>query len=171
MYKPAAWGLLAILILVGVGCQPREIPEFAIYLLADDRPATELSGFDLKDIALQEQPILTGKDLLSYKRLTHEMELTATAYRRIQELFPIPVKVNGIPFMVTVGSEPIYAGAFWTPLSSLSFDGVVIMQPFSPDETVIQIALGYPGSDATTRGDPRSDPRVMEALRAAGKLH
>jgi hypothetical protein len=99
------------------------------------------------------------------------MELTATAYRRIQELFPIPVKVNGIPFMVTVGSEPIYAGAFWTPLSSLSFDGVVIMQPFSPDETVIQIALGYPGSDATTRGDPRSDPRVMEALRAAGKLH
>ena len=82
----------------------------------------------------------------------------------------MPVKVDGIPFVVCVGEQPIYAGAFWTPLSSLSFDGVVIMQPFDTDGTTIRIVLGYPGQDAFTGSDPRADDRVMKALEAAGKL-
>jgi hypothetical protein len=98
------------------------------------------------------------------------MDLTPEALARVQQVFPTPVRVGGIPFVVCVGRERIYAGAFWTPVSSLSFDGVVILQPFATDETTIQISLGYPAASFFAGQDPRSDPRVMQALTAAGKL-
>jgi len=89
---------------------------------------------------------------------------------QVQQIFSTPVKVNGIPFVVCVGTERIYTGAFWTPLSSLSFDGVVIIQPFNKDETTIQISLGYPGSDMFTGRDPRVDKRILYVLAQDGKL-
>jgi hypothetical protein len=98
------------------------------------------------------------------------LELTDAAYRRIQALFVTPVKVSGLPFVVCVGAERIYTGAFWTPLSSLSYDGVVILQPLSTDTKHIQIELGYPAPEAFTGNDPRADPRITHALEVAGKF-
>ena len=105
-----------------------------------------------------------------YSGKRHEIELTTEAYERIQQIFTQPVSVRGIPFVVCAGSDRIYAGAFWTPLSSISFDGVAIYQPFDPDRRVIRIALGYPTPEAFTGEDPRSDPRILQSLEAAGKL-
>ena len=133
-------------------------------------PATELSNFELEDIELQPEPILSTKDIVSYSAASHEMELTPEAYERIQGLFGLPVEVRGIPFVVTVGDERIYAGGFWTPLSSLSSEGVTIGQPLDPDHTVISISLGYPSPVVFQDQDPRSDPRILNALEAAGKL-
>jgi hypothetical protein len=79
------------------------------------------------------------------------------------------VDVDGLPFVVCVGSDRIYTGAFWTPLSSLIFDGVVVMQPMEPDRNVIEIGIGYP-SPAYAEADPRSDAKVLGALESAGKL-
>jgi len=153
-----------------VACAPSQGGGFSIYLLADEMPATELSMFDLDDLELQEKPIVSTIDVVAYDSETHEIELTAGAYERIQRLFTLPVKVFGMPFVVTVDADRIYAGGFWTPASSVSFDGVVICQPWDPDERVIRIALGYPAPEAFTGEDPRSDPRVLESLEAAGKL-
>ena len=153
-----------------MGCIPSEATGFSIHLLADEVPATELSIADLTDLELQEEPILSGDDIIRYSRDTHEIELTAEAYQRIQQLFTLPAKVRGIPFVVCVGADRIYAGAFWTPVSSISFDGVVICQPFDLDERVIRIVLGYPSPEAFTGKDPRSDLRVLQSLEAAGKL-
>ena len=82
----------------------------------------------------------------------------------------MPVRVDGIPFVVCVGEERIYSGGFWTPLSSLAYDGVIIMQPWDTNQTTIYISLGYPAPEAFTRNDPRADPRVMDALEQANKL-
>jgi hypothetical protein len=163
-----AWLLLLALTLTG--CIRSEAGAFSIHLLADDMPATELSTVDLNELELRDQPIVSGDDIIAYAEATHEIELTAEAYARIEQLFTLPAKVRGIPFVVSVGPERIYAGAFWTPVSSISFDGVVIYQPFEVDERVITIGLGYPSLEAFTGQDPRSDQRILRSLEAAGKL-
>jgi hypothetical protein len=81
-----------------------------------------------------------------------------------------PTKTDGIPFVVTVGEETVYAGALWTPLSPLSFDGVSILQPMDSFGDTIQIEPSYSRSEFFTRLDPGSDPRIIRALRAAGNL-
>lgn len=170
MLNKAYLFFILVIALVTAGCQTRENGDFAIYLLAQDVASVELAKVDLDQLALEEGPIISAEDIVTYDQTTHEIELTQAAYARIQQIFPLPVKVDGIPFVVCVGEQPIYAGAFWTPLSSLSFDGVVIMQPFDTDGTTIRIVLGYPGPDAFMGRDPRADERVMKALQAAGKL-
>jgi hypothetical protein len=162
------FAILTVLTLVA--CQRRESVGFSIHLLADEVLATEMSSLDLSEVELQDEAIVSAEDIISYSRSTHDIELTAGAYARIQQLFEFPVRVSGMPFVVSVGSDRIYAGAFWTPASSLSFDGVVILQPFDPDQHVIRIALGYPSPHAFTGQDPRSDERILRSLQAAGKL-
>ncbi len=144
--------------------------EFSIHLLAQDIPPAEMSKVDLNSLRLQEQPIISIHDIMAYSKETHEIELTAPAYERIQQLFSLPVDVDGMPFVVCVGRDPVYAGAFWTPVSSLSFDGVVILQPFEANKHTITISLGYPTPEAFRGTDPRSNRRVLQALELAGKL-
>jgi hypothetical protein len=164
----SAVALLIALILMG--CVRSEAGDFSIHLLADEVAATELSVDDLDALELQEQALVSADDIVTYSRTTHEIELTAEAYARIGQLFTLPAKVRGIPFVVSVGPDRIYAGAFWTPVSSISFDGVVIGQPFDVDKHVIKIGLGYPSSEAFSGQDPRSDQRILQSLEAAGKL-
>ena len=135
---------------------------FAIYLLAQNIQATELSQFDINRIVLETKPIISSDDIISYNKNTHTIELTPAAYTRVQQISPIPM--NGLPFVVCVGDERIYTGAFWAPVSSISYDGVVIIQPYRAKDTTIQIALGYPGPEFFTGNDPRADPRIMKAL-------
>ena len=81
------------------------------------------------------------------------------------------LQVAGIPFVIVSRGERIYAGAFWSMLSSQSFDGVVIMDPvFLTESNTIQITLGYPGSDFFTSTDPRANAQLMDALDEAGVL-
>jgi hypothetical protein len=162
--------LIIIFSLILLGCQPAQNDHFAIYLLSQDIPATELSQIDIGQLTLESSPILSNDDIVSYDKTRHIVELTQAAFDRIQGIFTLPVKVDGIPFVVCVGKERIYTGAFWTPLSSLSYDGVVIMQTFDTENATIQIALGYPGPDAFTGTDPRADPRIIKALEQDGKL-
>ncbi len=158
--------------------QPVATPELAIYLTAEGVTPTDLLPEDagpegtirsLDEIPLQAEPLLTLVDIVSYDAVTHAFTLTVEATERLAQL---AVSVAGPPFVLTVDGEPIYAGAFWTPLSSLSYDGVVIMlmPTGEPAFEIYRIELGYPGSDFFRGDDPRSDPRVMEALEKAGKL-
>jgi len=119
-------------------------------------------------LKLEEKPLLTMEDIISYSITTHEIELTAAGYEKIRGL---SVPVDGIPFAVCVNGQPIYTGAFWPGYSSLSFDGIVIDPIFATIEhPVIQIQLGYPGPDFFKGEDPRSDPRILMVLERVGKL-
>lgn len=165
--------LIVFLALATAGCAaptPTQEEEFGIYLLQEDMATSQFQATDLSELALRERPFLTSNDILTYDKSTHVFELTAAAYQQFQARFPTPVDVDGIPFVVTVGAERIYGGALWTPLSSLSFDGVIIMQPFATDNHLVGLSLGYPSSAVFTGADPRADARIMEALKAAGKL-
>jgi len=163
--------LLFLLILPTVlACRPAPGGRFAIYLLAQDIAPQDAAAMDLEALPLQDQPLLTSDDFASYRAATHEIELEASACQKLQGALPQVISVRGVPFVVCVGSQRIYAGAFWTPLSSLSFDGVVIWQPCMAQERTMRIELGYPSESFFTGDDPRSDRRIVDALRAAGKL-
>ena len=163
------WFLVLIAIAAG-GCAPSDQKEFGIYLIRDDLPTDQFQAADLNDLELLDQPIISTADIISYSKATHAIELNNEAFQRIQDLFLLPVDVDGIPFVISVGGEPVYGGAFWTPASSLIFDGVIIMDPFAEDSTTIRLDLGYPSPEMVSGADPRSDTRIMEALEAAGKL-
>ncbi len=159
---------LALVILLGVACGGGPAPGegFAIYLPAGDVSLAQLDA--LSSIEIADTPLVSGADIVTYSADTHEIELTPAAYEKI-------VTLEGWPsFVVCVDGRPIYSGAFWTIMRSSTFDGVVIIKPFSseaaPNHCVLRLELGYPGRDWFNGEDPRADPRVLDALERAGKL-
>jgi hypothetical protein len=114
-------------------------------------------------------PLISGADIVSYDAATHEIELTPAAYERVDEL---QVPVRGLPFFVCVDREIIYEGAFWTPISSMSYGGVAIFAGpiINGKNNTIALELGYPAPAFYSGQDPRGSREVMNALKAAGKL-
>jgi hypothetical protein len=141
---------------------------FAIFLLRGNLTVAEVMRRSLDQLQLQREPFLTEEDILAYWIDDHVIEVSEAAIQRIEEL---QVSMSGLPFVVVVGETPIYTGAFWTSLSSLSFsEGVVIDVLMTSMKDVIKLQLGYPEMWGGFRGqDLRCDPRILEALEAAGK--
>ncbi len=161
---------LLFLTLVFGGCAAQPASEgFAIYLTKDNIPVSQMEA--LSHIDLADEPLISIDDIVWYFPGTHEIELTAEAYQRVMQL---EVPVQGKSFVVCIDKAPIYWGAFWTPVSSQSFDGIVInIPPFNVSEhpqNLIKISLGYPASSFFRGVDPRSNPIIYEALENAGKL-
>jgi hypothetical protein len=139
---------------------------FAIYLTKEDILPSQMEAFSHVDIA--EKPIIAMDDIIVYNAQTHELKLTTSVFERISSL---EVPVRGKTFMVCVDKKLIYWGAFWTPISSLSFDGVTIWKPLSSQEPkVITLELGYPSSSFYGGEDPRNNAEVTKSLEQAGKL-
>ena len=144
---------------------------FAIYLIADEQvtgPGAMRS--DIEILPLAEQPIITIDDIVSYDWERHGMNLDDEAYFRLLSLFVGGVPSSGVPFVVTSYQQRVFVGAFWAPYSTLSFDGVVLMQPLDPAGQTLYFNLGYPREENFTGEDPRSDPRILQALEEAGVI-
>lgn len=141
--------------------------EFAIYVGHVDSYSRSPLEYDVDDILLDKSPIITTRDIISYSWKGHEMYLTDDARDRIASL-QISTTA-GLPFVVCIGDERIYSGAFWVSWSSTSFDGVVVETTLTgAGSNKIRLQLGYPESPERFRGtDPRFDPRVKEVLRRA----
>ena len=162
--------LALALLLVAAGCtMPEdELPEgegFAIYLLAEDIPKSEMPP--LSDVELADEPFISLEDIVSYQQTTHEIELTVTA---IEKFSGLDVPTSGKVFVVCVNREPIYWGAFWSWISSELYPGVTAyVYPFITLNT-IQLRFGYSNMEGFDGEDPRSDPRIMQSLEQAGRL-
>lgn len=139
---------------------------FAIYLTRNDIPVSQMEALSHVDLA--DEPLISISDIISYNIETHEIELTPEAYERVMGL---QVPTSGKSFMVCVDKQPIYWGAFWTPVSSQYFTGVTIWIPlFSQQENTIKLELGYPSASFFQGDDPRSNCDIMKSLEQAGKL-
>jgi hypothetical protein len=157
--------MLLIPLTIG-GCNSKE--GFAIYLTRDDIPVSQMPA--LSHVEIADEPVISADDIVTYIKDSHEIELTAEAYERVNLKAP----PFGKSFVVCVDKQPIYWGAFWTSFSSQSFDGVTIMiPPFPPGElsaNSIRIGLGYPGEGFFQGEDSRSNPEILQSLEKAGKL-
>jgi len=166
-YIPATLIAVSVcILLMSSGCSTPDHEGLAIYLTKGDIPPAQMPALSHVDIA--EQPIIGLNDIITYNAQTHELKLTTSAYTDVSQL---DVPVNGRSFVVCVDRKPIYWGAFWTPISSISFDGVTIWKPLSPQEpAVITLELGYPSSSFYGGLDPRNNSAIMSSLEQAGKL-
>jgi len=107
-------------------------------------------------------------DIIVYNQQTHDIKLSDAAFERV---FELNVPTRGTSFVVCVDKQPVYWGAFWTPISSQSFDGVTIWKPFTNNQPhIITLELGYPSNSFYGGEDPRSNPQIINALEKAGKL-
>jgi len=158
--------LIAYVLVISGACSTPGPEGFAIYLTEGDIPPSKMPI--LSHIDLTGQPIVSTKDIISYNVLTHEILLTADAFDRVSSL---DVPVRGRSFVVCVDRQPVYWGAFWTSLSSQSFDGITIVTPLGSTESkIIKIELGYPSASYFNGEDPRNDLNVIRALQQDGRL-
>ncbi|MFC1941863.1 hypothetical protein ACFLWU_01435 [Chloroflexota bacterium] len=140
--------------------------EFAIFLTKEDIPPSRMDA--LSHVEIAEQPIISITDIITYNVQTHEISLTENAFNRVATL---EVPVQGRSFIICVDRNLIYWGAFWTPISSMSFDGITIWKPLSTQEPrVITLELGYPSPSFYAGEDPRNNAEVIKSLEQAGKL-
>ncbi|MBG0788668.1 MAG: hypothetical protein H0S79_26570, partial [Anaerolineaceae bacterium] len=128
------WMIFLILALALTGCSFRPAGNtgeaFELYLLKDDQAhGWDLLNAPLNSLKLADEPLLTTADLVSYDGSTHTLQMTDEGWQKVTDLLAEGLQVAGIPFVIVSRGERIYAGAFWTMLSSQSFDGVVIMDP------------------------------------------
>jgi len=162
---------LTALIMVGAviissGCTSSKGEGFAIYLTKEDIPPAQMEA--LSHVELADQSIIGINDIITYNEQTHELKLTQSAFERISQL---EVPTSGKSFLVCVDKNPVYWGAFWTPMSSQSFDGVTIWKPYSSSEPyIVTLELGYPSSSFYGGEDPRNKPEIIDAFEKAGKL-
>jgi hypothetical protein len=144
--------------------------EFSIYLVKQENASDMILEANLDQLEFEETPILSLSDIIAYTWETHEMELTPSAYGRIAQLQASIVRSAGWPFVICVGSERVYGGAFWASYSSAVFGGIVIDVSPAGEDQPVRIQLGYPSAEWFTGEDLRSDPRILRSLEEAGKL-
>jgi hypothetical protein len=158
--------IVASVLLVLSGLPNPNTAGFAIHLTEGNISPEQMPALRQADI--EETPVISLDDIITYNSQTHELKLTTSAYEDISGL---EVPVSGRSFVVCVDGEPIYWGAFWTSISSISFDGVVILKPLnSQGAKVITLELGYPSPSFFDGEDPRNDPEVIKSFEIAGKL-
>ena len=156
---------LGILLILS-GCSAPKQAGFAIYLTKEDIPPDQMPALSHVDIA--DRPIIDMSDIITYNSQTYELKLTAAAFQRIAQL---EVPVHGSSFMVYVDKQPVYAGAFWTPISSIAYNGVTIWKPLnSVKPYIVTLELGYPSTSFYGGEDPRNSPQIIDSFKKAGKL-
>lgn len=137
---------------------------FAIYTLQDTTlTVADAATRDLDGLVLEPTPFLTGADLTTYSWSDHSFSVTPAMRSRLETLGAKPYKSAGIPFVVLVGDERLYLGAFWYGYSS-SWPRVpyVVLPP------VGSLKLHVPAIGEVA--DPRSDERLRASLKRAGLL-
>jgi hypothetical protein len=153
-------------VIISSGCTSAIDEGFAIYLTKEDIPPAKMEDQNRAELA--DQPIIGINDIVSYNEQSHELKLTQSAFERISKL---EVPTSGKSFLTCIDKIPVYWGAFWTPISSQSFDGVTIWKPYNSSEPyIITLELGYPSSSFYGGEDPRNKPEIIGAFEEAGKL-
>jgi hypothetical protein len=122
---------------------------------------------DLNSVKLPTQPFIGLNDIVSYNPENYQLTLTPDAINRIDAL---QVGVYGKSFVVCVDRIPVYWGAFWTPISSVPFDGFAIEQPLNNQTNTVTIQLGYPSQSLYTGSDPRNNTAIIDSFSQTGKL-
>lgn len=139
---------------------------FAIFLVKGVKTEDAMKA-KLEELTLEKEPVITDKDLLSYKWEDHEVKLMKD-FDINKHLDKVPV--DGLPFVVIADDKRVYLGAFWTPISSLPSNVPVIEVPLMLPQNTLKIKAGYP-NNINSQSDPRSKRIIYDALKSVGKIN
>jgi hypothetical protein len=136
------------------------------YFASQLRGSTERFGIYLsKNIEL----VISDEDIVWYDKDSYAIKLTDEGIEKIQTL-KVESVTYGEPFVVKIGNQEIYDGSFWTPISSVSYGGIVIETLVNMTDNTIKLEKGYPSSDYFEGIDHRNDPRILDHFQKLGKL-
>ena len=126
---------------------------------------------------------LSDQDMSAYIQASHKIVLNKSgitkwnSYIAYNNSYDPPIPVLGElyqkNFAIKIDNNEIYGGKFWSSVSSLSYDGVVILDMLFPCDSIkdtITIAYGYPTSSYATANDPRNNPEIFNFLSQKGLL-
>lgn len=148
--------------------QINNIPnEFGIYQALTD--TTDIPNCFLDTLPLEDEPIFTDKDLISYDWNEHKLLIKHNKY--IEELRKNHSTIANKPFVVVVNGERIYMGMSWSFASSAISPSLPIIDwsEFLYKENknntyTIQIY------NNDIHGDYRNDKRIYDVLKELNKL-
>ncbi|MBS7619320.1 hypothetical protein KEJ21_01545 [Candidatus Bathyarchaeota archaeon] len=118
----------------------------------------------------KNEPIIVDEDILWYNASDYSIRLADSGIEKIKKL---RIGVYGEPFTVKVGKTEIFRGAFWTPISSVDYKGIVIIVSLPVEEhSIIKFELRYPPEINIGNAyiDCRNDSRRITHFQKIGKL-
>ncbi len=154
-----SWSFAIFLFLASVvGCPPDANRYFAIHLAASD------------------SVLITDEDITSYEASTQTFILTMSAAARLQSYQTGSQIYSGLyqqAFVVKLRGEEIYRGKFWSNISSLSEDGIVMIDvvTIGPTNNKLIVACSYPSEAISPENRAKiNDPLIIEYFRSQHKL-
>lgn len=144
---------------------------FAIYLLEDPQlSAVDASTKSLDSLNLAKNPLIIVSEIIHYTWKHHTFSLMQEASKKVQTIYDSRGSVFGVPFVVVVGSDRIYMGAFWWVYSSVAptFPYIEALIPSSLGESPMTLKIEPSWIEGDP--DPRGDTRIYLALKRASIL-
>jgi hypothetical protein len=141
----------------------------SFYLLKDsEMKATDASKNKIESLQLSEYPIFSSQVMGYYNWKDHSFSIDSNSVKKLHEYCNLHKSVFGIPFIVTVGEERIYLGAFWFAYSSLAptFPHIAITLFSQNPSSVLTINKSW----SDLEPDIRNDKRIYITLKNKGLL-
>ncbi len=134
----------------------------------------DYSTLDLDTIGLEDTPILRYEDLIKYDTGSHKLTIGISHDSLMITRSSNYYQNFGSMFMVTLDTEPIYGGWFVPGFWSIPCNWVYIREPYyefdSLEDNEVVISFRYESELCQKYPDPRLDPRIVERLKADGKI-
>ncbi len=128
-------------------------------------------NFNLESANLIGEPIISYNQILSYDTSNHIITLSNSRDSLKNKIGQI--SIYGEPFIVTVDSQKIYGGWFWSPVSSIPCHSAVIILDGIIDSlksNEIKIKLGYPNENQFKGIDYRNNKLIIDCLIRDNKI-
>jgi len=120
---------------------------------------------DVGKAMITGEPIIVYDDIVYYDTTEHIVTLSYSLDSLKSRIGT--VGVYGKPFLVTLDSIKIYGGWFWTPISSIACQWVMIEPDCLFDSlgiNEIRINLGYSNENQFEGEDPRNNQEIFNRL-------
>jgi hypothetical protein len=147
--------LLMVLVLAGIIC-------VIIGFIMSNQLQISKEGFGIY-LLENDELVISDKEIISYNKTSHEIKLKEEGVKKIKAL---RVPVSGRPFVIKLNCKEIYNGAFWSPISSKSYSGIVILI----EDNSVKIENGYPSSEFFKGIDPRNNSEIFSYFQKVEKL-
>ncbi len=150
--------LTLVSLLIITGCSPAasesaQPAKFAVYFT------------DTNEIVFSED------DLLAYDDTTDTFSFTDDAVKRLKPQTTPPTLDDSLyqkPFTVKIGNEEIYTGKFWSGVSSMSENGIIMLDTLmlSPKNNTLTVYRNYPDSSPLTDKEKTQLPEPAKSNQA-----
>ena len=123
---------------------------------------------NLETVSLEDTPLISNPDIVSYEWRTHRIHITQEANDRLVDYGLDTSLDTTVPVVVTAARERIYIATFW-PIFLSSIPACPAITFFEATaESEPHLWIGYTGN--TWQSETVNDSRIYNTLEAAGLL-